>query len=423
MKSPIAPLLRIADLAQQDRSYFAYIVAAAIMLRCIWALLIPVEPSSDSLAYQVFAQNMVDHGVYGWTPEEPGAFWPVGTSAIYAFFFFVFGTSFLPIVVFQIALGAGIVLVGLRVTQRFFGNASANIAGLVLALWPSHIFYVTILASELPFTLLMLVAIDVWTNPKLSARTSGLAAGALLAAACYIRPVALLLPFVFGISMYYRHRDWRTEMLRMLIVFGVMAVTIAPWTLRNYQLFGHPVLISTNGPVTLWMGNHPGTDGSYAPVPEWAEGMDEYSVSQELGKQAQEYILSDPLGFIQRSTYKLVKQHSYETIAVTWNAEGITERIGEWAVMPLKALTQGYWLMVLGLSFVGLYFLYRDSGFMGLVLHPLVAPWLYFSAIHAVILAQDRYHFAAIPLIAALCALAVDRLASRYRSQLAYEYV
>jgi hypothetical protein len=72
------------------------VLAIAFLLRLGWAMLIPVAPVSDSAAYDAFAQTLALHGVYGWTPDQPSAFWPIGTSAIYDALYALFGHSYTP---------------------------------------------------------------------------------------------------------------------------------------------------------------------------------------------------------------------------------------------------------------------------------------------------------------------------------------
>ena len=75
-------------------------LALALVLRVVWAPPpIPSFPSRISAAYETFATNIVEHGVYGFKPDEPGADRAVGTAAIYAGAYLLFGTSSAPSVV------------------------------------------------------------------------------------------------------------------------------------------------------------------------------------------------------------------------------------------------------------------------------------------------------------------------------------
>lgn len=48
------------------------VFALSLAIRLAWAVAIDVVPVADANAYDTFARNIVTHGVYGWTPEEPG---------------------------------------------------------------------------------------------------------------------------------------------------------------------------------------------------------------------------------------------------------------------------------------------------------------------------------------------------------------
>jgi hypothetical protein len=53
-----------------------------------------------------------------------------------------------------------------------------------------------------------------------------------------------------------------------------------------------------------------------------------------------------------------------ETIAVSWNAEGIRQRFGESTLFPLKLFTQASWTALLFLGLTGLVAMIREGGLM-----------------------------------------------------------
>ena len=387
----------------------------AFALRVVWAIIVPTVPISDGSAYDILANNLADHGVYGWASDQPSAYWPVGTSAIYAAFYRLFGHAYGPVVAFNILCSLGIIWISWRLGARFFGKPVANLTAMILAVWPSLIFYVTILASELPFMLLTLAALDVWSEPTFTGVRRGLLAGILIAGATYIRPIALLLPLVFFISELFRKRNLKEQILSTGTALLVMAMLIAPWTYRNFQLLGAPILISTNGPVTFWMGNHPATDGGYAPIPSDAVDLGEVERANLLGQRARDFVLGNPAEFIRLTLYKLIRLHSYETIAVTWNADGIARAIGPGAIMPLKIVTQGFWWLVLAAGLAGVALLVANGGIAALFTSPPLFVWAYFAAVHSVIVAQDRYHFPFIPIVALFAASSLVHLLAMRR--------
>lgn len=382
-----------------------WVLALALVLRVAWSVIVPTVPVSDSVAYDTFAQNLAESGVYGWEPDKPGAYWPIGTSAIYGLLYWIFGHNYWPIVAFNVVCSLGIVLVTSRLGARYFCDGVGSVAALILAVWPSLVFYVTVLASELPFMLLILLTLDVWTGSTRSIVRRGLICGFLVAGACYIRPVALLLPFVILIAEIIGRRPWKPEFATMAVTLLVTSLLIAPWTYRNFTVFGEVVLISTNGPVTFWMGNHPGTDGGYASLPSDVRSLGELERSKALGKRARENIREDPIGFLQRSVHKLIRLHSYETIAVSWNSKGITASVGSGMIIPLKIISQGFWLLMLALALAGIVIQIIKDGLFAVLGKPPLVVWMYFAAVHAVIVAQDRYHFPFIPFVAMFAAL------------------
>jgi len=93
------------------------VIAAAI--RILWALLVPVVPLSDSNAYDTFALNLWQHGVYGWTPDSPTSYWPVGTSALYALVYQIFGHNYAFIVALNLLLSLAIIFFPTRLRIYF----------------------------------------------------------------------------------------------------------------------------------------------------------------------------------------------------------------------------------------------------------------------------------------------------------------
>lgn len=383
------------------------VLTIALLLRVGWAMLIPVVPVSDSVAYDTFASMLATHGVYGWTPDQPTSYWPVGTSALYAAFYAVFGHNFTPVVVFNIILGTIIVGQTMWLTRLFFNSEVAIVAGSVMAIWPSQVAYVTILASELPFICFILLGFCVWYSPRLSTLGRGAASGVTFAAASYVRPVALLLPIIVWLTPMQNFRKLCEQLPVMLLAVIVIAACTAPWSVRNTKLYDHFVLLSTNGGANLWMGNNPASAGTYMPLPTSMEKLTEYEIDKQLGKAALGYITDHPLIFVFRTMKKAILLHLNETIAVDWNVEGIKQRLGGSSVLPLKLLMQGYWLLVLLLALAGIVALIRDHGVTTTLMHPIVATWIYFTAVYSLTVVQDRYHFPSQPFVAILSAVAI----------------
>jgi 4-amino-4-deoxy-L-arabinose transferase-like glycosyltransferase len=401
VKAPGKPPLR--------RIAFVLILCLAAGTRATWALLVPVRPTSDSFAYDTFARNIAAGEGYGWTRDARSAYWPVGTSALYAFLYLVFGSSYTSIVVANIVLGVGIALLTTYLASKWYGAIAGVCAGALYAVWPSQVEFTTVLASELPFMFAMLVAISCWSPSATRSWQRAIAAGIALGVATLIRPQALLLPVVLAISSIAGRDGW-WRVCRFASIAGVVALlTVVPWSLRNVKVFGTFVLVSTNGGVNLWMGNNPDSEGGYMPPPPHVQSLTEPERNRVLRQEALDYIHSDPAGFLARSAVKLVRLHDRETIGVHWNT-GFGERFGARASDLLKSASTAFWWFALAAALLGTVITLRRSGLRAYLASPAPVVWMYFAVIHAAIVIQDRYHFPSIPSIAALAGIALAEL-------------
>lgn len=416
---PINPYNESVEL-QLTRS-FVMVLMLALGLRMIWAWWVPVIPLSDGEAYDVFARNLVQHGTFGWTAEEPTAFWPPGTTFMHATLFWMFGIRYEPIVAINIALSLGIIWISARLAARFWGQQVALISALILAVWPTLVMYPTILASELPFLFLTLLAMDFWFNRNLQLPSKALLAGLVLGLASLVRPQALLLPFVFAVGIVLTQRLTASAVMnqfKCIALAGlVMALVVAPWVWRNHQIYGEPVLISTNGGITLWMGNTPGTDGRYMNMPASVHHLPGNERARVLAQEAKNYILQDPAAFLVRAVRKLVILYSNESVGVSWNSSGIRQAFGAPWELPLKRMTQASWALIFVLALAGIWSSVRRVGWVRALASPLTLSILYFTAIHMVVVSQERYHLAFAGQLAIFAALGVAELLARQRKR------
>ena len=417
------PQMTVKSTAQFQKSVLL-VLALAISLRLAWSALIPVVPVSDGDAYDILARMLAEHGVYGWAPDRPSAYWPVGTSAIYAALYFFFGHNYTAIVVLNVALSSGIVGLTIWLGRILFNDTIGVIAGGLMAIWPTQVAYVTILSSELPFTVFFLSGFVAWFSSRMApwfvrAAVSGLAFGG----AIYVRPAAMFLPFVVWLSAIPNWRKLRDRLPMLLITIIVIGATIAPWSIRNTKLFGHFVMLSTNGGVALWVGNNPSATGYYMDpyyrdMPASMEQLGEYERDKVFTQAALHYIVQNPASFFARSLKKAVLIYVGETSAVHWNVEGLKQRFGESVLFPLKLFTQGFWMVMLLLSVACLILLLKQHGPVLTLTNPAVLTLVYFTAFYAIFLVGDRYHFPSHPFIALLAANIIQFIVARRQANL-----
>src|SRR6056297_2736779 len=385
------------------------ILAIALGLRLLWIWFLPIERISDAAAYDIFARNIAEHGVYGWTPEEPGAYWAVGAAAIYAGAYLVFGFNDWGVIAVNLASSMLAVWCLYDLGRRWFDERVGRIAALTFAVWPLLIQYSTVLASELHFIALSLLGLVAWERANLRTPRGWImlvAAGLALGAATYVRPIALLIPAALALArLLEAPRRGLVLAVQAGLVTAVIFAVVSPWSERNERIFGERVFMSTNFWPNFWMGNNPETTGEYQPLPPETDGMGELERSEFTKKLAVRYLEDDPVGFVTRTLVKALRLHDRETIGVVWNEPGLRALVGETGVAVAKAISTGFWYAALLAAAIGIVVLVRDRGWWAALLAPPVWLWAYFTGIHAVIVVGDRYHIPAIPVIAILVAV------------------
>ena len=384
------------------------ILVLAFVLRLAWMLAVPIDPISDSVVYDIFAQRLAAGQGYTWPDGMPTVYWPVGASALYAAVYAIFGHSFAAIGALNLIMGTLLVAAIYALARTRFSAQVASLAALIAALWPGWIQFTTILSGELPSTLLLVAGMIAILSDRRPCLIY-VALGALcLVGASYVRPTSLPLivavPF-FGILLT---RGWRPALVGTVLAIVVAAVAIAPWAARNQALFDKPVLVSANFGANLWMGNNPQSDGSYMELPD---GLPKNEVERDslLAQQAIGFIRDNPVRFLQFSLHRVVDSFGRETIGVAWNENALPEPV----VTPLKLISSLYWLVAFALSVVGVAaFLWERPVRL---FDPLVFSPALFAAIAIFIVGGDRYHFGMMPFVAIFGAHAISKGLAAFR--------
>jgi hypothetical protein len=380
------------------------IMGAALLLRLVWAAYVPVDPVSDGVLYDAFAQSIVAGHGYAFADGTMTEYWPVGTSAVYALLYHIFGVRPWVVPVFQALLGAFIVGLTWRLARHTIGPTVAAVAAWLTAAWPLLIEFTTILASELLFIALVLTSLNIWISRRLPFAIRMISWGASIAAATYVRPTALPMLFIFLVMQWIVDRDWRALVMGSLLAVLTASLLFAPWTYRSVVLFDRFVLVSANGGVNLWMGNNPESAGGYMDLPD-KKFPNEVDRDHYYGREAVNFILSHPLVYAKLSVKRATTTYGRETIGVDWNARGLGSKYNDTSLMTLKRISSAYWWILLVLGFVGIVLIMRRR--LMVPLWPLLAAFVYFAAFPILTVAMDRYHVPVDPMLAIFAAYAL----------------
>lgn len=395
---------------QRDFRILWTILTLSLALRTVWALIVPVAPLSDSKAYDIFAVSILEGRGYAFEDGSLTAFWPVGTSGLYALLYFVFGKTWHPIVVTNIFLGVLLTYLTFILGRNWFSVKIGLIAATVVAAWPMLIQFTTILASELPFTTLLCFTMVVFFSKRQIRINYGLA-GVILGIACFFRPTAIIMLLLLPLLEFISSANKSIKQLgfQFLLLCLGFALVVGPWAWRNTKLFDSTVLISTNFGPNLWMGNNPASKGEYMSLPEDRTFTNEAVRDRALRAEAIDNIISDPVYYLGYLSWKrFLATHDRETIGIVWNDLGLREAGLERGIRALKAVSTLYWwslglLAILGIAVLKI----RSRRFF---IHPIFVVPLVFVLIPTLTVGQDRYHFALVPFVAILSSLTIERI-------------
>jgi 4-amino-4-deoxy-L-arabinose transferase-like glycosyltransferase len=232
-----------------------------------WLPLLPIVALAAVLrvlALATVGDVAVPHGDEGYYLKQaaaiasglghPGAWRPPGYPAFLAGIQIASGDADLwTMRLVQIVIGLIAVAVVYDLLVERFGRRAASLSALALAVNPDAVHFCHFFWAEgLLSTLLLIV---VWC--LLRARTHGgsafvVFAGIAAAAAALTREMALYVTPLYA-AWLAAGDGWRWR--RAALYAGVVALCIVPWTIRNDDLLGSPVLIATNGWFPMADGN------------------------------------------------------------------------------------------------------------------------------------------------------------------------
>jgi 4-amino-4-deoxy-L-arabinose transferase-like glycosyltransferase len=210
----------------------------------------------DGATYLATARTLHDHGVYSidtTPPFVPTAYRPPGYTAFLACVQ-VFGDSVGAVVAVQLLVSLLTIALLVLLANRF-APESTWVVALIAALNPFDAVYAGAALSEtLTSVLLMAAALAL----ALGATTRRLmAAGILVGLTCLTRDIYLaLVPFgAVAWLAFARAIPVRRRVVQALVVCAVSALTVIPWTIRNFEQFHKFIPVSAGRlGYSLWLG-------------------------------------------------------------------------------------------------------------------------------------------------------------------------
>jgi 4-amino-4-deoxy-L-arabinose transferase-like glycosyltransferase len=204
----------------------------------------------------------------------------------------------------QAALGsltAGLYFLFAR--RAFRSLRVGTLAGLFTALHPFWIINTAAIQDGVVATFFLALVLFLGVRASQTGAPFGsLIYGLTLAGLALVRPALLPFSFVAIAWFLWRCRRLPRGWLYVVLAFLGFANGIAPWALRNAQVFREPVPVVDSAWLHLWVGNNPHADGgpateealATAPARELEQIPKQTDRYARLGQLAWEQMASDP---------------------------------------------------------------------------------------------------------------------------------
>ena len=258
-----------------------------------------------------------------------GPLYPHALSIVYR----LLGTSVAAAMIFQMLLGSGTTCLAYLVGRNLFGRSTGIVTAVLVGGYGYLLFLERHVLAEplLLFLLNLLTWLILRADPHSRRRwypLAGLVVGLLSLGRGSYLAAAVLASIVWLIRS--RRQDLRRAVTAVALVALGTALVVLPVTWRNTVRSGEFVLVSANGGINYYIGNHDGADGTFVGVP----GVEFFQPGTPVdgGSIAlAERRAGHPLGSSGASRYWL-------RAGLAWNREHPAATIGLWGRKLVMAL-------------------------------------------------------------------------------------
>ena len=399
--------------ARRERVALAAIAGLAFALRAAWVVYSGFTPTiaDDAGRYDLLGRSLANGGGFINPNGTTTLFWPPGypflLSAVYKLYpERLLGNHEVAVALLVNAvLGAATVLLVYAIGRRAFNGRVGLLGALLFAFFPSLIFLSGVTLSETLFTFLVLLGVALIVEAELRPnRLLLIPAGLVIGYAALTRGQAALLPLV-AVPFWWRAAgSWRPALARLVVVGGLAAAVVLPWTVRNYVESNSIVPISANAGVDFYIGHSADADGRGRKVDELVfkygdlpQPQADAKVDSEGFREGLKYAVGHPLREAELSARKLFYLYYDDREALRWTEAHDEMRFLSSRVRRVLSLgSDAYYLAALALAAAGVVGWLSWRHPVRLLLISLVAYW---TLAHVAFFADPRFHAPIMPVL------------------------
>lgn len=274
------------------------------------------QDSYDALAQRVLAGKgfTFDRAWYPWVPPNTPTSYFSGSMVLYLVAIYaVVGHHPLAARLVTAAIGTVTCYLMYRLGRRLAGVQVGLITAGIGAVYAYLVYYSATLMTETIFIAAILLALDTsFDLVTKSSWTRWLRLGVCLAIAVLFRMAVLPFAILLIVWIVLKSRE-RPPLRAVLVPFVVIVLAVAPWTARNYELYGRFMLLESQFGHVFWSGNYPGRDVNFdfensawvAPLPASVARLNEADKSYALLRLGIQNVIEDPGHFLLLSLNRL----------------------------------------------------------------------------------------------------------------------
>ena len=233
------------------------------------------NPADDSHAYYALSKALYEEGSFGGPSFHDSSDWSPGAPLLYAGSFYATGGAREGTArIVEALLGVAAILVVFLLGERLGGRWVGLMAAFAVAVYPPFIHSTGELMSEPPAILTLPAAVlaFLWASERERLR-AWLLPGLLFGLTAMFRPEYLFVALAFVVIAALRPvlargfaSGWKPGLAGGALLLAALLLPILPWTVRNVDVLGRVVPISTGSGKALYVGTYLPADGEYQRV-------------------------------------------------------------------------------------------------------------------------------------------------------------
>ncbi|MFH1791944.1 MAG: glycosyltransferase family 39 protein [Candidatus Omnitrophota bacterium] len=307
------------------KKYLAIVVLFSLLLKAVYLLASGAYVLPDMFEDETIADNLLKNGEFFY--EHRGTRYYAGMAPGFPLTCYViyrlFGHNWLWVIILQMVLMSLLVLPVFFIALKVFDERTAYLAAVLAAVQPHIIIYSTaklhpVNAYTLLFALVVLCFLRLKDSSDLP---KALIAGLVAGIAIFFRTTGLVMFLACSAWFLAAGGGRLTQRVKAVLTMSAVAlIIVSPWLVRNYMVFGKPVLLQSVKGECLWLGNVPYSNGSLytedgrtlfekaeadGDLPDGFYQMTELEQCDSLTAITMTYFKDDPAGFISRILKKM----------------------------------------------------------------------------------------------------------------------